>query len=100
MVNEQVDKKLFGYFIRKARADTKFGKTKLKDKKWQAMASNMSKEMINDYATVPAKIRAKKSAEYLKHRATARYGDYGGQHPIDTGAVRKYQKITKTTLIR
>jgi len=91
--------KVYKYFLRQARADTKFGKQKLRSKKYLNMASMASKDLIKRYATVPAKIRAKESAEYLQMRAHGRYG-YNLQSPLDRHAKRKYEKIAKVTFIK
>lgn len=91
--------KLVKYFLRTARSDTKLGKKNLANKKYMNMASIMSRDLMKEYATIPAKIRAKKSAEYLQYRAHGRYG-YNMQSSIDPRAKRKYEKIAKVTFIK
>lgn len=90
--------KLFNYYLRKARSDTKLGQRNLKNKKYMAMASEMSKDLMKEYASVSAKIRARKSADYLKYRAEARYGLYN--QVLDRPAKRQYERITKTSMIK
>ena len=86
--------KLRKFCLREAKKDIAFAKKKLNDKKWQNMASEVSKKMVFDNAnTTPQKL-AKEHCDYLKYRACAKGRAWGSEVFIDPSARKKYKKIT------
>lgn len=76
--------KIYNKKLREARKDRKVAQTKMKNKKWVAMASTMSKEMMRERLSKTPKQMAKKHTKYLLLRARS---------SIDPTARKEYKKI-------
>ncbi len=96
-VEEKRNEKVYHAMLQEAKKDKKWAEKTKKDKKWLKSASDMSKEMLNEFLDKSVEELADNSYKYLRYRSHAMSGGVGSFH-IDKPAKEKWEKLSGETI--